>query len=87
MLMLTVASVNIYTITSHNHLTTLLVQNVFSCTNKSYYNSNHASNNNSVQFDDHQHENMMKDYYKHNQDKMTQDEIGVKIKYFPILKQ
>ncbi len=42
---------------------------------KSYYNSNRANNKNSVQFDDHQHENMMKNYYKYNQDKMTSDEI------------
>ncbi len=52
----------------------------------SYYNLIRASNNNSVQFDDHQHENMMKDYYKHNQDKMTPDEIReLKLKSFPYL--
>ncbi len=38
------------------------------------------------QFNDHQHEIMMKDYYTHNQDKMTADEIReLKIKIFPYL--
>ncbi len=41
----------------------------------SHFNTNRASNKQSVQFDDHQHENMMKNYYKHNQDKMTPDQI------------
>ncbi len=38
------------------------------------------------QFIDHQHEIMMKDYYKHNQDQMTPDQIReLKIKTFPYL--
>ncbi len=50
----------------------------------SYFNSKRASNKNSVHFDDHQHGNMMKDYYKHNQDKMTPDQIRqLKIQTFP----
>ncbi len=40
-----------------------------------HYNSKHASHKHNVQFDDNQHENMMKDYYNHNQDKMTPDQI------------
>ncbi len=38
------------------------------------------------QFNGHQHEIMMKDYYKHNQDKMTPDQIReLKIKTFSYL--
>ncbi len=38
------------------------------------------------EFNDHQHEIMMKDFYKHNQDKMTPDQIReFKIKTFPYL--
>ncbi len=33
----------------------------------SHFNTNRTSNKHRVQFDDHQHENMMKNYYKHNQ--------------------
>ncbi len=37
------------------------------------------------QFNDDQHEIMMKDYYKHNQDKMTPDQIReLKLKTFHI---
>ncbi len=38
------------------------------------------------QFNEHQHIIMMKDYYNHNHDKMTRDEIReLKIKTFPYL--
>ncbi len=38
------------------------------------------------QFNENQHEIMMKDYYNHNQDKMTPDEIReLKVKMFPYL--
>ncbi len=52
----------------------------------SHFNSNHATNKHSVQFGDHEHENMMKNYYKHNQDKMTLDQIRqLKLQTFPYL--
>ncbi len=50
---------------------------------------NHVYHNNydrkyKNQFNDHQHEIMMKDYYKHNQYKMTPEQMReLKIKTFP----
>ncbi len=49
------------------------------------YHNNHGRRYKN-QFNDHQYENMMRDYYKHNQDMITSDEIReLKIKTFPYL--
>lgn len=49
-----------------------------------YHSTNSIDHRNIAQFDDNQHEMMMKDYYNHNQDKMTPDQIRqLNLKTFP----
>ncbi len=51
-----------------------------------FQNVNNTGKKYKNQFNDHQHEIIMKDYYNHNQDKMTPDEIReFTIKTFPYL--
>ncbi len=50
------------------------------------HNFNNTGRKYKKQFNDHQYEIMMKDYYNHNKDKMTPNEIReLKIKTFPYL--
>ncbi len=50
------------------------------------HNYNYTGRKYKNQFNNHQHEIMMKDSYKHNQDKMIPDEIRkLKVKTFPYL--
>ncbi len=63
---------------THNHMTTLLV--------RKYHHHKYQNNTHSNEFIDNQLELMMKDYYSHNQDKISRAQIReLKVKTFPYL--
>ncbi len=85
MLLHMLVHVKIYTVTPSQSLDYPTCAESVQIRKTSHFNSNRASNKDSVQFNDHQHENIMKNYYKHK-DKMTPNQIRrLKLQTFPYL--